>query len=957
MGSRQADAVRLGLSKLAAAQAAELTDAQLLHHFAAAGDEEAFAALVRRHGGLVYSVCRNVLRDHHDAQDAFQGTFLVLARKAGAIREQTALASWLYRVAFRVAVRARKAADRRRQKEARAGRPEAAPPSGQLAWQELQAMLDEELNRLPEKYRAPFVLCCLTGLSKSEAAAELGWKEGTVSSRLAQARAMLQGRLARRGVALTAVLSGLAISRGGAAAAVPAGLLDATRRAALAFVGIDSLPAAPAVPVSLARGVLWRMTVNRFKPAVGFLTLLAVAGTAVALTRLPDPEPPPAGELAVAPAPVPDPQPPAPTPAKRMTVGGFVAGPDGTRVPGARVVVVAAQSRRPGDPHPGRHTMQVIGEGRANDRGEYRIAATQTTAENFRLTALATAPGYAPGSRAAEPALIADDEHTLPVFLGRGRAVGVRLLDPAGRPAAGVRVHLVGVFRNAQPGVYAYFDEPPDVGPGWHDPGTTDAAGTVTLRDLAPGTDATLRVRDDRFAPQWVRVRVPPAGGADPVEARLEPVRTLDGRVTGAAGEPLAGARVVVDTGTPGVLAGPVEVRADAAGRFRVRPFPGETLKAYVSPPPDRPYLDMVRQFDWPAGGAVHQIELSPLRGVLVRGTAVEHGTGRRVAGALVKYEARHTNNALFANDPERVRLGVQWQVRNARTGPDGTFALAVPHGVGAVLVKAAEPDYVHVETGTAWLWQGRTGGAPLFPDAVVPLTAAPEDAPHEVTAVLRRGVTVRGRVVGHAGRPAASALLFSPAYIPEGLEMAGHPVRVRDGGFELPGCEPGKPARVWVYDPRLKEGAVAEFTAGAGEPEVRLAPCVGVRLRVIDRARKPLRLQDWGAYILFRPGDDSNEATWKGTLARLSMPARRAHGIDHRPAEAGDGVVVYRDLIPGATYYVTARVGEEIPSILTTFTAPAAGTLDLGDVTMAVPDWLEKGKVELKIMPGKNGP
>src|SRR5438067_2500321 len=257
MGSRQGGGFLQGLCRLAESQAAQLTDGQLLDRFAAHRDEAAFAALLQRHGGLVYAVCRNILRHEHDAEDAFQGTFLVLARRAAAIRHERAVGSWLYRVAYRVATKVRRAAERRRRREGEAARPDHDRPPSELAWRELQAMLDEELNRLPEKYRAPFVLCCLSGKSKSEAAAELGWKEGTVSSRLAHARGLLQKRLARRGVVLSAVLSGLAVATGRAAAAVPAGLLEGTRVAAAAFAAGERLASAPA---ALARAFLWRST-------------------------------------------------------------------------------------------------------------------------------------------------------------------------------------------------------------------------------------------------------------------------------------------------------------------------------------------------------------------------------------------------------------------------------------------------------------------------------------------------------------------------------------------------------------------------------------------------------------------------------------------------------------------------------------------------------------------------
>src|SRR5437660_4412178 len=161
----------------------ELTDRELLRRFAEHQDQAAFAALVGRHGPLVWRVCRATLGHEQDAEDAFQATFLVLARKAGSVRDAGALASWLYGVAARVALRARRGAARRRAREQRARRPGQESVS-ESAWRDVQTALDEEVLRLPEKLRLPFVLCFLEGRCQAEVARELGCRPGTVSARL-----------------------------------------------------------------------------------------------------------------------------------------------------------------------------------------------------------------------------------------------------------------------------------------------------------------------------------------------------------------------------------------------------------------------------------------------------------------------------------------------------------------------------------------------------------------------------------------------------------------------------------------------------------------------------------------------------------------------------------------------------------------------------------------------------
>jgi RNA polymerase sigma factor (sigma-70 family) len=198
------------------------TDAQLLDRFVGLGDEEAFSALVRRHGALVLGVCRRVLHDAHEAEDAFQAVWLVLARKAATVRPAEDLAAWLHGVAHQVARNALRSRARRRRREASA-RPAPAQrdPLDELTAGELLLVLDEEIQRLPRLYRLPVVLCCLEGLSLEEAAGRLGWTPGSVKGRLERGRKRLHQRLAKRGVTLEAVLGVAEVARGLAPPAMP----------------------------------------------------------------------------------------------------------------------------------------------------------------------------------------------------------------------------------------------------------------------------------------------------------------------------------------------------------------------------------------------------------------------------------------------------------------------------------------------------------------------------------------------------------------------------------------------------------------------------------------------------------------------------------------------------------------------------------------------------------------
>jgi RNA polymerase sigma factor (sigma-70 family) len=281
MASKSASPLLAFIRRLAASQhQGELTDAELLQRFTVQRDQTAFAALMHRHGPMVLSVCQGILQNVHDAEDTFQATFLVLVRKPKTIAKPASLASWLHGVAYRLAMKARAEAARRHARE----RLVVAMPHGDLheeaIWRDLRPILHQEIDRLPEKYRLPFVLCYLEGKTNAEAAALLGRPKGTILSSLARARERLRSRLTRRGVALTSGMLVALVSQHAARAAVSATLAESTLRAALLFASGSGAVGGIATPLlAAAQGLLREAFVAKLKLTVALLLAVSVTGT------------------------------------------------------------------------------------------------------------------------------------------------------------------------------------------------------------------------------------------------------------------------------------------------------------------------------------------------------------------------------------------------------------------------------------------------------------------------------------------------------------------------------------------------------------------------------------------------------------------------------------------------------------------------------------------------------
>ena len=283
MANHSLSGVLQHLRKVAAVQTYQgLSDRELLARFVEAHEEAAFTVLIERHGPMVLGVCRRSLPNLHDAEDACQATFLVLARKAASVRKQTSISSWLHGVACRVAISLKRDHARRRNRERGVDRPAPRDPAAEVSWREVQTILDDELQQLPERYRTPLILCYLECMTRDEAAQHLGLSTASLRGRLERARDLLRRQLASRGVTLAAAMSAAAVGPGLAKAAPsPTLVVSLTKAAVLMAAGqplSDSVVAAEVI--TLTQEILKNMFLTKLK--LGTAAILC-AGLLVAM--------------------------------------------------------------------------------------------------------------------------------------------------------------------------------------------------------------------------------------------------------------------------------------------------------------------------------------------------------------------------------------------------------------------------------------------------------------------------------------------------------------------------------------------------------------------------------------------------------------------------------------------------------------------------------------------------
>jgi RNA polymerase sigma factor (sigma-70 family) len=771
------------LRRLADEQAGQdLSDAALLQRFRAGREETAFALLVQRHGPMVLGVCRRVLGDRHEAEDAFQATFLVLLRRAGAIHRREALGGWLHRVAYRVAARARDGLARRRAAAVRAAPPAAAPdPADLMAWGELRRAVEEELHRLPAKYRVPLVLCCLEGKTHEQAGRELRWPKSSVTARLERARQMLHQRLGRRGFVLPATLLAALLAAEASSAAVPAALVLATVRLALQVLHGE---AAAAPGVALAEGVLRGMArVRLATAALVVLTLgLAAAGAAaLAQTR-------PAGEQAPPSAPAPrteadkPPREAGPPPAdpdqagQGAIVSGTVADQDGKPVAGARVWLREGEQS---------HTRFRSAD--ADAQGRFRFA--EVPAGSAAVVALAPGHSFAGLSREVQAGQVAND---LKLVLTPPRELRLIVTGQDGKPVEGAVLDSLS-WKTPRAD---WFWLPPEVRQREKLPTpTSDRDGILVVPDLPRDAVCQGRVRHPDFARCHFEDAVP---GGKPVAVRLEHGRPLTIAVLGPDDKPATGATVTL-TGSPATVDLHDEpVGPDGTLTVRLGKATDVTIMArhpeLISPNWDR--IDVLD--DAPARSTFHL-----RRRAKARGRVVDEKTGEPVPGVQLGLSA-----------------GFRQIISYAQTDAAGRFEIVGPEGQAAVQVMSG---------GRYWAKPGAEAHVLLDPSRTA-------EAPDLTVKQLPR---VHGTVVLPDGRPAARALVVDRT-----LFHGSSVLTDREGRFEFPLEEKEEYLAVAGrhLTERLSGGTAVLFEdlEKGKEVRVQLQPETELRGEVTDRDGKP---------------------------------------------------------------------------------------------------------------------
>jgi RNA polymerase sigma factor (sigma-70 family) len=868
----------------------ESSDAALLGRFITARDETAFAALVVRHGPLVLQVCQRVVGNVHDAEDAFQAAFLVLAREAATVRHPEALPAWLHGVARHAALKARSAKVRQvRQAQlvtAHAADPHPDPLS-ELSARELLAILDEEVQRLPKKYRLPVILCCLQGLSLEEAARQLGWTAGSVKGRLERGRKRLHDRLMRRGLTLSAALAAAEVSRSAASAAAVAHLAAATIRGALGFATRSAVASyvSPAA-VALARKVIKAMALARLTipAALVLATCLLATGFLtykVANSHSTEPARDNSSPLLSEDKPAPDAA--ALIQNQRVATDAFnapiairgrVLDPEGTPIPGANLYV--GYSPRPSSFTPSRPAMTYSprATSAADGRFHFTFARSELDAkllDTSRPAVVAVASGHGP-----DWAVIGDfaEDVELSLKLVKDLPISGRIVDQNRKPVAGAKIRVDSVQSAPEDEVTRYLAGNWDswspkawIGPLPGQPAvlTTDADGRFRVTDIGRDRILSLALGGPTIGhanlPAVTRPAVPTpyVGGTNGAtfEYVAAPSRLIHGVVRDqATGKPvpdvLVSARGTLSTALTD-KDGRYELRGCSKSQGYMVTAQSLTGRPYFAAEvwvPEVPSLDpLTLNFDL-------------LSGIPVQGQVRDQSSQKPPRTARVEYYP------LFPNAfSSRLTNGLIMAASSAVIRPDGSYSLAVLPGPGILCVVASPSDAYGVamldtkelaslfnevqeltnplpngsnhrpgQNPRTALGAGRQGVCCVNRYHALSLIKPAEWAESLVVDLtVQPARTLRGTVAGLDGKPLTGVRVVGLIPTPEDevLESAS---------FTVMGLNPRRSRDLYFHHKKMGLGKFLTLQGDETKPlTVQLEPCGTVVGRILDKAGKPV--------------------------------------------------------------------------------------------------------------------
>jgi RNA polymerase sigma factor (sigma-70 family) len=934
------------------------TDRQLLERFLTERSDASFAALVERYGPLVLGICRRVLHHTHDAEDAFQATFLVLARKASSIRKRESLGSYLHGVAYRLAEKLRARARRRSAHEcATAGR-ETTDPAEEITWRELRLVLDEELAKLPEQYRAPLVLCYLEGKTQDEAADRLGWSKSTFRRRLERARHLLGVRLTRRGLALAAVLSAPLLSGAAASAPVPPALNDTTARAAALLAKGQSASALMSARVSVLVGEMGSILTKKTKTVIVLLLSLSMAAGGMLLHT--------AGETAQVAAPAARQALAAPQRPEgsrldaTVEIKGRVLDPDGKPLGGARVIFLfKAAPNKAGEP------VRTKTDG----GGRFLLKAHSADFGPIgKATLVGSAQGF--GLNWTDVTMSNKDEVTLRL-VADDMPINGRVLDLEGKPIAGVTVRVRSVAKraddtdltafvatvekNLKEGTRGFLNENFQPGPlsvamdtfPWRRlspanldvPATamTDAEGCFRLIGFGRERFLELAVQGPTIAqmPLHALTRSGPAKGwisgnwglyGARFECLVAPTKPIVGTVRDKrTGKPIAGMNIWV------AQALVTEAKTDSQGRYRV--VGASKRKQYDVSASGTPYFRRSKNHvaDTP-GLEPLTVDFELERGVVVRGRLTDKLTGKPVQGEVHYVEL-----------PDNPHLKEFEEINSlsGRTVANGSFSVVAIPGPGLLCVTAEEVNHFAAAEDKGWKTRG---GFDLY-HAVVPIDPSEKDEKSTTCDIaLEPARVLKGSVVGPDGQPMTAVYAAGRSPIVS-FDLFAHE-RLDSDSFTVGGLKPGRP-RMLVFFHREKElGKVLKLQGDEREPlAVRLEPLGALSGRALDVKGRPMA----GLRLTVTLAAKALNAP----LARQdkTYPPEFHWGYSSWPKLTGreattdaDGRFRIEGLLPGLRYDLFLS-GSEVRPEAKDLNVESGKTRDLGDLKSKLPQREPSGK------------